>query len=146
MRTSRDTARLSSADSVATRRALVPGAGGFAGQWLCRELVRHGWDVSGSSLVGAPGPGVLSPEDHGLVRWRRDDLLHADAVRGAVDASQPDAVFHLAGVSFVPAAGRDPALALDTNVGIAVRLLDGLEERRATGALDPGVLIVRRCQ
>lgn len=127
---------------MAARRALVTGAGGFAGQWLCRDLVRNGWEVTGSSLVGAPEPGVLSPEDHALVQWRRDDLLHADAVRRAVDDARPDAVFHLAGVSFVPAAGRDPALALDTNVGIAVRLLDVLEERRAAGTLDPVVLVV----
>ncbi len=127
---------------MAERRALVTGAGGFAGQWLCRELVRHGWSVVGSSLVGAPAHGVLSAEDHALVRWRRDDLLHADAVRDAVDDARPDAVFHLAGVAFLPAAGRDPALALDTNVGIAVRLLDVLEERKAAGALDPVVLIV----
>ena len=127
---------------MADRRALVTGAGGFAGQWLCRELVRHGWAVTGSSLVGAPGPGVLSPEDHEAIHWRRDDLLHSDAVRSAVDDSEPDAVFHLAGVSFIPAAGRDPALALDTNVGIAVRLLDVLEERRLAGTLDPVLLVV----
>lgn len=127
---------------MAARRALVTGAGGFVGQWLCRELVRHGWEVVGSSLVGAPAPGVLSPEDHALVRWRRDDLLHAGAVREAVNDARPDAVFHLAGTAFVPAAGRDPALALDTNVGIAVRLLDVLEERRSAGVLDPVVLIV----
>lgn len=124
------------------RRALVTGAGGFAGQWLCRELVRTGWDVTGSSLVGAPAPGILSPDDHDLVRWRRDDLLHAGSVRSAVDDAKPDVVFHLAGVSFLPTAGRDPALALDTNVGIAVRLLDVLEERRVAGTLDPVVLIV----
>jgi GDP-4-dehydro-6-deoxy-D-mannose reductase len=85
---------------------------------------------------------VLSPEDHDLVTWRRDDLLHADSVRDAVDSARPDAIFHLAGVAFVPAAGRDPALAIDTNVGIAARLLDVVEERRGAGALDPVVLIV----
>lgn len=127
---------------MADRRALVTGAGGFAGQWLCRELVRRGWAVTGSSLVGAPGPGILSPEDHDAVTWRRDDLLHAGAVRSVIDDSEPDAVFHLAGVSFIPAAGRDPALALDTNVGIAVRLLDVLEERRIAGTLDPAVLVI----
>ncbi len=127
---------------MSRRRALVTGAGGFVGQWLCRELVRHDWDVTGSSLVGAPGTGILSPEDHSQIQWRRDDLLHADAVRDAVDAAAPDAVFHLAGMAFLPAAGRDPALALDTNVGIAVRLLDVIEERRVAGTLDPRVLMV----
>jgi GDP-4-dehydro-6-deoxy-D-mannose reductase len=127
---------------MAARRALVTGAGGFAGQWTCRELVRRGWEVVGSSLVGAPAPGVLSPEDHALVRWRRDDLLHAAAVRDAVDDAMPDVILHLAGIAFVPAAGRDPALALDTNVGIAARLLDVVEERKRAGTLDPVVVIV----
>ena len=89
---------------MAGRRALVTGAGGFVGQWLCRALVRDGWDVTGSSLVGAPASGILSPEDHALVHWRRDDLLDASTVGAAVEASAPDAVFHLAGVAFVPAA------------------------------------------
>lgn len=127
---------------MAARRALVTGAAGFVGQWLCRELVRHGWEVTGSSLTGAPGMRVLAAEDHTLVRWRRDDLLHADAVRQALHAAQPDAVFHLAGVSFVPAAGADPALALDTNVGIAVRLLGVIEEMKASGTADPVVVVV----
>ena len=127
---------------MAPRRALVTGAGGFAGQWLCRELARQGWLVTGSSLTGAPAAGVLSPEDLALVSWRRDDLLHTGAVAEAVDAARPDAVFHLAGVAFVPAATSDPALALDTNVGIAARLLAVLEERRAAGTLDPAVLVI----
>jgi GDP-4-dehydro-6-deoxy-D-mannose reductase len=127
---------------MAGRRALVTGAGGFVGQWLCRALVRDGWEVTGSSLVGAPAPGILSPEDHALVHWRRDDLLDASTVGAAVEASAPDAVFHLAGVAFVPAADRDPLLALDTNVGIAVRLLDAVDPRRAAGTIDPVVLMV----
>lgn len=127
---------------MAGRRALVTGAGGFVGQWLCRALVREGWEVTGSSLVGAPAIGILSPEDHALVRWRRDDLLDASTVGAAVEAAAPDAIFHLAGMAFVPAAGRDPLLALDTNVGIAVRLLDAVEFRRAAGAIDPVVLMV----
>ena len=123
-------------------RALVTGAAGFAGQWLCRDLVRHGWQVTATSLTADPGPGVLSPEDHALVTWRREDLRDAGAVHAALDAARPDAVFHLAGVAFVPAAGDDPMLAFDVNVGTAVRLLRELRERRAAGALDPVVLLV----
>ncbi len=33
--------------SAADVRALVTGAAGFAGQWLCRGLLRSGWDVVG---------------------------------------------------------------------------------------------------
>ncbi len=124
------------------RKALVTGAAGFAGQWLCRDLARHGWLVTGTSLTGEPGPGILSPEDHALVSWRREDLRDAGAVHAALDAAEPDTVFHLAGVAFVPDAGDDPMLAFDVNVGTAVRLLREVRERRAAGTLDPVVLLV----
>ena len=122
--------------------ALVTGAGGFAGQWLCRELVRHGWSVTGTSLGGDPGPGILSPEDHALVTWRREDLRVDGAAAAALDASAAEAVFHLAGVSFVPSALDDPVAALDANVGAGVRLLVEVRRRRSAGTLDPVVLLV----
>jgi nucleoside-diphosphate-sugar epimerase len=36
------------------RRALVTGAGGFVGQWLCRALLRDGWSVTGTTIGFAP--------------------------------------------------------------------------------------------
>lgn len=127
---------------MSAKKALVTGAGGFAGQWLCRDLVRLGWKVTGSSLTGDPGPGIMSPEDHGEIAWRHEDLRAQSAVRDAIESSQPDAIFHLAGVSFVPAAGGDPMLAFDVNTGLAVRLLNDVRERKAAGTLDPVVLLV----
>ena len=127
---------------MGTKRALVTGAGGFAGQWLCRDLVRRGWHVTGSSFPGDPGPGILSGEEHAAVDWRHEDLRAPHAVRGAVDAARPDAIFHLAGVSFVPAAGDDTMLAFDVNTGVAVRVLDRVRERKAAGTLDPVLLLV----
>jgi GDP-4-dehydro-6-deoxy-D-mannose reductase len=127
---------------VGARKALVTGAGGFAGQWLCRELVRLGWSVTGSSLAGDPGTAIIAPEDHAAVAWRHEDLRSQPAVRAAVEASQPEVIFHLAGVSFVPAAGGDPMLAFDVNTGVAVRILNDVRERKAAGTLDPVVLVV----
>ncbi|HEV8411504.1 MAG TPA: NAD-dependent epimerase/dehydratase family protein [Gemmatimonadaceae bacterium] len=127
---------------MGAKKALVTGAGGFAGQWLCRQLVRLGWAVTGSSLSGDPGDVILGSEDHAGVVWRHEDLRAQDAVRAAIEASQPDAIFHLAGVSFVPAAGGDPMHALDVNAGLAVRVLNEVRERKAAGTLDPVVLIV----
>jgi GDP-4-dehydro-6-deoxy-D-mannose reductase len=59
-----------------------------------------------------------------------------------VEASRPDVVFHLAGVSFPPDADRSPTAAFDVNVLGAVRLLASVERRRKAGVLDPVVLIV----
>jgi len=127
---------------TSSRRALVTGAAGFVGQWLCRDLVRQGWAVTGTSLTGAPPEGVLSAEDHALVAWRHEDLRDAGAVHHVLKAAQPAVIFHLAGVSYVPAAGDDPLLALDVNTGVAVRLLREVRERRLAGTLDPVILLV----
>lgn len=127
---------------MTARRALVTGAGGFVGQWLCRELARQGWHVTGASPEGDPGEGVMSPEDHGLVRWRVADVSDRDEVRAALDAAEPDAIFHLAGMAFVPDSSEDPSRALQVNVGAAVTMLAEVRTRRAAGTIDPVVLLV----
>lgn len=137
--TSRDIARGRATVDV---KALVTGAGGFAGQWLCRDLSRRGWSVTGTTFDGPPSPGVIAPEDFAGIAWRRDDLRENAAAAAALDAATPDAVFHLAGVAFVPNAGADPTGALELNVGATVRLLAALRDRRAAGTLDPVVVIV----
>ena len=125
------------------RSALVTGAGGFAGQWLCRHLIRCGWRVTGAAIDGEPvGSVALSATERASVTWLRADLRDGQAVRASVDAARPDAVFHLAGVSSIPAAGKDPFAALNANAGIAVQLLDAVRQRRAAQKVDPVVLIV----
>lgn len=123
------------------RRALVTGAGGFVGQWLCRVLVRQGWRVVGSSLSTAP-IGVLSAEEHAAIDWQIGDLRAPGEIVRAVEGPALDAVFHLAGIAYVPAADRDPTIALDINVRVGLQLLHELRIRRAEGAFDPAVVIV----
>lgn len=144
MRTWRGTRRAPAAATgdAGVKSALVTGAGGFVGQWLCRDLVRHGWAVTASSLTGDPGAQVLGDEDHAGVTWRHEDLRDPHAIRDALDASRPDAIFHLAGVSLVPAAGDDPSLAFEVNTGLAVRLLSEVRVRKIAGTLDPSIVIV----
>lgn len=125
-------------------RALVSGAGGFVGRHLTRALVERGWEVWGTSPDGAPPPpemhrGVAPPDG---MRWLALEARAHEDWNRALDAARPDFVAHLAAISFVPAAGRDPGLVADVNVGGAARLLGALRERRAAGALDPAVLLV----
>ncbi len=85
-------------------RILVTGATGFVGRWLIREL-----EAAGHEAVAAPGSAVL-------------DITDADAVAALV-ATRPNAVAHLAGVSYGPDATRDPERALAVNLGGTVCLL-----------------------
>jgi GDP-4-dehydro-6-deoxy-D-mannose reductase len=125
-----------------TRRALVTGAAGFAAQWLERELLDKGWDIVGAGLGVPPEGTILSPSERGAVRWVPADVRDTSDVARAVRESRPDAVFHLAGIAFVPAAAADPGETYEVNVLGAVRLLAELSRRRRAGDLDPVVIIV----
>ena len=124
-------------------RALLTGGAGFVGQWLARSLLERGDSVDLAGLGPAfVGPPILSDAERGATRWLSADARDADAIDAAIEASRPDVVFHLAGVSFPPDADRAPAATYDVNVLGAVRLLSSIARRRAAGVLDPVVLIV----
>ncbi len=123
-------------------RALVTGGSGFAGQWLCRELLRQGWEVTGTMLGDVVEPGALGLDERRSMRWVRTDVRRHEDVCRALDEARPDVVFHLAGVAFVPAAAADPGTALDVNAGGAARLLGEVRRRRRAGILDPLLLVV----
>jgi len=122
-------------------RALVTGAGGFVGQWLCSELLRDGWDVHGASTTGAPAGGTLKDWQRDAVYWHDADVRDREDMVEVVDAARPDAVFHLAGIASVAAAAADRAKAWSTNVDGAKVVLDVIAERRRGGTVDPVVLV-----
>ena len=87
-------------------RALITGAAGFVGQWVGRELVERGWDVAGTALEATPPP--IQPNDPlASIRWHMADVRRSEDLSRLLDATKPDAIFHLAGVAFVPAAQAD---------------------------------------
>lgn len=100
-------------------RVLVTGATGFVGRWLVRDLQQAGHDVE-----GAPASRTL-------------DLSVPGAATSLVSAAVPDAIVHLAAVSFGPDARRDPDRATTVNVD-GTRLLI---EAAAAMKRVPGVLV-----
>lgn len=121
-------------------RALVTGAAGFVGQWVSRELLVRGWDVGGIALDAAP---PLPPNDPlAPVRWHVADVRRGEELARILDLEKPDAILHLAGVAFVPAAEADPGAALEVNVLAAARLLAAVKVRRAAGTMDPTVVVI----
>ncbi len=124
-------------------RVLVTGGGGFVGQWLARALLQRGDDVVLAGLNSRPTePEILDAHEWDAVRWISMDIRRDADVCAGVDASQPDLVVHLAGISFVPAASSAPTEAYEVNFLGAVRLLNELARRFASGELQPTVLII----
>jgi GDP-4-dehydro-6-deoxy-D-mannose reductase len=114
-------------------RALVTGIGGFVGPYLTRALLESGHAVSG--VVRRPGASRHLADLHQEFPERFPpesvlvaDLLDPRAVRSAVAAAQPDALFHLAGMSFVPAAEADPLAAYRTNFFGTLNVLRAVRE------------------
>jgi GDP-4-dehydro-6-deoxy-D-mannose reductase len=124
-------------------RALVTGAAGFVGQWLVRDLIAAGHEVTGLTPVDPSATAtLLSTDEQADVDWLMGDVRRTEDVRRALDIAPPDVVFHLAGVSSVTTANSDPGAAADVNVVGAARLLGEVRVRRRVGVLDPAVVIV----
>jgi GDP-4-dehydro-6-deoxy-D-mannose reductase len=89
-------------------RALITGAGGFAGGHLAAHC-----RASGDVVVEAS-------------RRSGTDLRDAVAARAAVEDARPDVVYHLAGRAHVGESWEDPAGFLRDNVGMALNVLEAV--------------------
>lgn len=77
-------------------RALVTGALGFTGRYVCRALTEAGWEVWGTGH----GPNDFADEE-ALEHYESCDLNDPGALNRVVAAARPEAVVHLAAVAFV---------------------------------------------
>ncbi len=99
-------------------RGLVTGAGGFLGQYLVRQLVAAGHEVTaleragGRSTEGVPNVAC--------------DIGDAEALHVAVAAARPDWIFHLAAQSLPGRSWEDPAGTCRTNIVGTINLLEAV--------------------
>jgi GDP-4-dehydro-6-deoxy-D-mannose reductase len=92
-----------------TRLPLITGATGFAGGHLLAYLSSRGIPAHAWGHRSKPAPG------DGAATWTAVDLLDRRAVRAALDASRPSAIYHCAGVADVHGTWSAPAHALRVN-------------------------------
>jgi len=90
-------------------RALVTGSGGFVGRFLVDHLLNSGDTVLATdSTAQAPRSSMAT----GIL-----DVTNFAQCRDVILEFKPGAVYHLAGIAFVPDAERDFDLTLKINVG-----------------------------
>jgi GDPmannose 4,6-dehydratase len=122
---------LTSEGTLLTRRALITGVTGQDGHYLAEHLLVNGYEVWGM-VRGQANPRVaalrrLLPD----LRIVNGDLLDQGNLTGVVARVQPDEVYNLAAVSFVPLSWQQPDI---TNQVTGTGVLRMLEAIRAVGA------------
>lgn len=123
-------------------RALITGGAGFVGQWVARALLERGIGVTSVSQSARPEHPVLDPAEADAIRWVADDIRTATGLGAVVAEERPGTIFHLAGVSYVPAAQQSPLQAYDVNVMGLARLLGHVRALRAADGYDPTIVVV----
>ncbi len=115
-------------------RALITGLGGFAGRHLAALLLERGVAVHGTvhGAAGLAGLRELAQRfpAFGDACVHRVDVGDAHAVADLVAAVQPDGVFHLAGLSFVPDSHADPTAVFRTNALGTIHVLAAVRAQR----------------
>ncbi len=107
-----------------TKTALITGITGQDGSYLVEHLLSQGYRVLGHSRRVQPtvSHGPLSSE----IATFSFDLCDATSWEHCLDSHQPDEIYHLAGVSFVPDSWKDPAGTMVANVESTLAILEGM--------------------
>jgi CDP-glucose 4,6-dehydratase len=93
-------------------RTFVTGHTGFKGSWLCEWLLAMGAKVTGFAMEPPTDPALFNRLGLGpRLQDLRGDVRDAAALEAAIQAAQPDVIFHLAAQSLVR---RSYAVPLDT--------------------------------
>jgi GDP-4-dehydro-6-deoxy-D-mannose reductase len=119
------------------QRVLITGITGFAGSHLAEHfLADHpGVEVFGTYRWRSRRENIEGIENQ--VRLLECDLSDMTAVRNALEASRPDAIYHLAAQSFVPSSWVAPQQTLTDNITGQTNIFEAV---RSLG-LDPAIQI-----
>jgi CDP-glucose 4,6-dehydratase len=120
-----------------SKRVFVTGHTGFKGGWLCLWLQSLGAKVYGYALAPPTDPNLfgVAHVGEGMADSTIADIRDADRFTAAMQAAQPELVFHLAAQPLVRYSYADPVETYAVNVMGTVNLLEAV---RAT----PGVKAV----
>ena len=101
-------------------KALVIGAAGFVGPYLCRNLLDNGFDVLATKLENENSKGEF--------KFVNLNILKKEEIDALLEEFAPDVIFHLAAQSSVKLSWEKPQLTFSINVIGAINLLESVKE------------------
>lgn len=119
------------------RRVFLSGHTGFKGSWLAIWLGRLGAQVHGYALDPETEPSLFTAArvQHDLRTDTRGELADLPRLRAAIQAAQPEVVFHLAAQPLVRKSYSEPIRTFGTNVMGTVHLLDCVRDLECVKAV-----------
>ncbi len=122
------------------KRVFLTGHTGFKGCWLTLMLEQLGALVSGYALSPPTDPNLfeLAHVSQALVRSDLADIRDFKTLKAALQAAQPEIVFHLAAQPLVKTAIADPLDTFSSNILGTAHLLEAM---RQTPGIQAGVII-----
>lgn len=113
--------------SFSGKRVFVTGHTGFKGTWLTFCLKELGANVMGFALPPEPGQSHFELLDMASrMRHVLGDIRDASALNGALQAFQPEYIFHLAAQALVRKSYDDPVITFESNIMGSVHVLDAV--------------------
>lgn len=101
-------------------KALVIGAAGFVGPYLCKNLLDNGFDVLATKLENENSKGEF--------KFVNLNILKKEEIDALLKEFTPDVIFHLAAQSSVKLSWERPQLTFSINVIGAINLLESVKE------------------
>ncbi len=103
------------------KKALIFGAGGFAGKHLVNELICNGYEVYGCSRYTALN-------DDQFAGTMVCDITDPERVKAVIAKIQPDYIVNMAGISSVGLSWRIPQATLEVNVKGPINIMETVKE------------------
>ncbi|OZM74147.1 GDP-mannose 4,6-dehydratase [Amycolatopsis antarctica] len=109
-----------------SKRALITGVTGQDGSYLAEHLIAEGYQVWGL-IRGQANPRKLRISRLASeLNFVEGDLMDQASLVSAVDLVQPDEVYNLGAVSFVPMSWQQPELVTEINGSGVLRMLEAI--------------------
>jgi len=117
-------------------KALITGISGFAGSYLAEFLINKGYEVFGTFYDKSTFSNLNGFIDN--IKLFENDIKNYNDLKQIIKNVQPDEIYHLAAISFIPTTLKNPKITFDTNLYGTLNLYKAIIELK----LNPKILFV----